>query len=93
MTNETIVAVYDTAADAVAAVQDLEDAGIPSNAISRHAEKGMSSIAPSSETTERRVSGPVCSAANPSMRTTPRFMTAVSRVVRRWSPSRCRSNT
>jgi hypothetical protein len=40
MTNETIVAVYDTAADAVAAVQDLEDAGIPSNAIRNMPRRG-----------------------------------------------------
>jgi uncharacterized protein (TIGR02271 family) len=37
MTDETIVAVYDTAAHADAAVRDLEAANVPSSAISRHA--------------------------------------------------------
>lgn len=41
MTNETIVAVYDTKAHAAAAVQDLENAGVPSSAITQHAENGM----------------------------------------------------
>ena len=36
MTDETIVAVYDTATHAEAAVRDLEAAGVPSSAISRH---------------------------------------------------------
>lgn len=36
MTDETIVAVYDTAAHAALAVSDLEAAGIPSSAISQH---------------------------------------------------------
>ena len=37
MTDETIVAVFDTAEHASAAVRDLEAAGIPSSAISQHA--------------------------------------------------------
>ncbi len=37
MTDETVVAVYDTAAHADAAVRDLEAANVPSGAISRHA--------------------------------------------------------
>ena len=37
MADETIVAVYDTAAHADAAVRDLEAANVPSSAISRHA--------------------------------------------------------
>lgn len=37
MSMETIVAVFDTAAHAAAAVQDLESAGVPSNAITQHA--------------------------------------------------------
>ncbi|MDQ2763561.1 MAG: YsnF/AvaK domain-containing protein [Pseudomonadota bacterium] len=37
MPDETIVAVYDTAAHADAAVRDLEAANVPSSAISRHA--------------------------------------------------------
>ena len=36
MTDETIVAVYDTAAHADAAVQDLQAANVPSSAITRH---------------------------------------------------------
>ena len=41
MTNETIVAVYDTEAHAAAAVNDLKSAGIPSNAINQHAKNGI----------------------------------------------------
>ncbi len=37
MNEETIVAVYDTAEHAAAAVRDLESAGVPSSAISQHA--------------------------------------------------------
>jgi uncharacterized protein (TIGR02271 family) len=40
MTDETIVAVYDTAEHAALAVRDLEAAGIPSSAISQHAAAG-----------------------------------------------------
>lgn len=40
MTDETIVAVYDTAAHADLAVRDLEAAGVPSSAISQHASSG-----------------------------------------------------
>jgi uncharacterized protein (TIGR02271 family) len=41
MTNETIVAVYDTAEHAALAVSDLEAAGIPSSAISVHAKEKL----------------------------------------------------
>ncbi|WP_428487422.1 YsnF/AvaK domain-containing protein [Rhodopila sp.] len=41
MTDETIVAVFDTAEHAAAAVRDLEAAGVPSDAITRHAEGGL----------------------------------------------------
>jgi uncharacterized protein (TIGR02271 family) len=41
MTDETIVAVYDTAEHAALAVRDLEAAGIPSSAISQHAAGGV----------------------------------------------------
>ena len=41
MTNETIVAVYDTEAHAAAAVAELENTGIPSSAINQHAKSGM----------------------------------------------------
>ena len=40
MTDETIVAVYDTTAHAEAAIADLQAAGVPDSAISRHAEAG-----------------------------------------------------
>jgi uncharacterized protein (TIGR02271 family) len=40
MTDETIVAVYDTAEHAALAVRDLEAAGVPSSAISQHAAAG-----------------------------------------------------
>ena len=43
MTDETIVAVYDTAEHAALAVRDLEAAGVPSSAISQHAGQSMSS--------------------------------------------------
>ncbi len=48
MTDETIVAVYDTAEHAALAVRDLEAAGVPSGAISQHADGGV--------TTESRTS-------------------------------------
>jgi hypothetical protein len=38
MNDETIVAVYDTAEHASLAIRDLEAAGVPPGAISRHAE-------------------------------------------------------
>jgi len=41
MNEETIVAVFDTAAHAAAAVADLESAGVPSSAITQHAKGGM----------------------------------------------------
>jgi uncharacterized protein (TIGR02271 family) len=41
MTEETIVAVYDTSEHAALAVRDLEAAGVPPSAISRHAEGGV----------------------------------------------------
>src|ERR1700712_5452602 len=40
MTDETIVAVYDTSEHAALAVRDLEAAGVPSSAISQHASGG-----------------------------------------------------
>ena len=43
MTNETIVAVYDTEDHAAAAVRDLEDAGVPSSAVTQHAKNSMTS--------------------------------------------------
>ena len=43
MTDETIVAVYDTAAHAEAAAADLRSAGVPENAISLHAGTGAMS--------------------------------------------------
>ena len=41
MTNETIVAVYDSADHAALAVRDLEAAGVPSAAITQHAKGGF----------------------------------------------------
>ena len=49
MTDETIVAVYDTAAHAEAAVAGLKSAGVPENAISMHA--GTSQMAGTTATT------------------------------------------
>ena len=55
MTNETIVAVYDSAEHAALAVQDLEAAGVPSTAITQHAKdafktgSSISSPAPARE--------------------------------------------
>ncbi len=43
MTDHTIVAVYDTAAHAEAAVRALEAANVPSSAISRHSQQGTMS--------------------------------------------------
>ena len=41
MTEETIVAVYDSAEHAALAVCDLEAAGVPSAAITQHAKGGL----------------------------------------------------
>ena len=49
MSNETIVAVYDTAEHAANAVRDLEAAGVPNNAISQH--NSTSTTAASTATT------------------------------------------
>ncbi len=49
MAIETIVAVYDTAAHADAAVRDLEAANVPSGAISRHAGSATSATPDSAE--------------------------------------------
>lgn len=46
MTDETIVAVYDTDAQADAAVRDLKAADIPADAISRHTGKAPGAVAP-----------------------------------------------
>ena len=48
MTDHTIVAVYDTAAHAEAAVRALEAANVPSSAISRHSQGGTTSGATTS---------------------------------------------
>src|SRR6188474_406018 len=55
MTDETIVAVYDTAAEADAAVRDLKAADVPADAISQHAESTPGATA--SETTPAREHG------------------------------------
>jgi uncharacterized protein (TIGR02271 family) len=45
MTDDTIVAVFDTQAHASAAVRDLENAGVPASAITQHAKGGMTTTA------------------------------------------------
>jgi uncharacterized protein (TIGR02271 family) len=55
MTGETIVAVYDTAAEADAAVRDLKAADVPADAISQHAETTPGATA--SEATPAREQG------------------------------------
>ncbi len=55
MTDQTIVAVYDTPAHAELAVQDLLQAGIPESAVHRHAQEGSyagTSTAPAARSTE-----------------------------------------
>jgi uncharacterized protein (TIGR02271 family) len=53
MTDETIVAVYDSAEHAALAVRDLEAAGIPSSAISQHAKDGYTTGSSMTTTTPR----------------------------------------
>ena len=53
MSDETIVAVYDTAAHAELAVSDLLAANVPQSSISRHAAEGMYSPEATSVTTRR----------------------------------------
>ena len=57
MTDETIVAVYDTAEHAALAVRDLEAAGVPSSAISQHSGQSMSSSSTSTTGTPPREQG------------------------------------
>ncbi len=55
MTEQTIVAVYDTPAHAELAVQDLLQAGIPASAVHRHAQEGSyagNATAPAARSTE-----------------------------------------
>ena len=56
MTDETIVAVYDSAEHATLAVRDLEAAGIPAGAIMQHA-KGGSATSASTTTTSAHEEG------------------------------------
>ena len=51
MNEETIVAVFDTAEHAAAAVRDLESAGVPSSAITQHAGTATGSMSTSTSTT------------------------------------------
>ena len=51
MTDETVVAVYDTAEHAALAVRDLEAAGVPSSAISQHAGSELRTGSTTSATT------------------------------------------
>jgi uncharacterized protein (TIGR02271 family) len=55
MTNETIVAIYDSSEQAALAVRDLEAAGVSSSAISKHADGGLT--AGSTTTTSHREQG------------------------------------
>ena len=57
MTDETIVAVYDTAEHAALAVRDLEAAGVPSSAISQHAGQSMSASSTSTMTAPPKEQG------------------------------------
>jgi uncharacterized protein (TIGR02271 family) len=57
MAYETIVAVYDTADRAEQAVRALEAAGVPSNAITRHAGGNQTASASSAATTTRQEPG------------------------------------
>jgi uncharacterized protein (TIGR02271 family) len=61
MTDETIVAIYDTEAHADAAVRDLESIAVPPSAISRHSGSSMSTHTGSGQpgTGEPGVGGPV----------------------------------
>lgn len=85
MTDETIVAVYDTAEHAALAVRDLEAAGIPSSAISQHAAGGMMTGSTATTTVaphrEQGFSGPAYLVASPSMSMTRPSTIAASRVV------------
>jgi uncharacterized protein (TIGR02271 family) len=53
MTDETIVAVYDSAEHAALAVRDLEAAGVPSGAISQHAKDGYTTGSSTTTTAPR----------------------------------------
>jgi len=57
MTDETIVAVYDSSADAALAVRDLEAAGVPSRAISQHTEGDLTTNATSTTAAPVREQG------------------------------------
>ena len=77
MNEQTLVALYDTAADADAAVRDLKAANVPAEAISQHAKSGTMSGAPRCA---NKASGPACLAA--SRITIPQYTTAASTAVR-----------
>jgi len=53
MTNETVVAVFDTAEHASRVVQDLEAAGVPSSDITQHASSGLTTGSTTSTTPVR----------------------------------------
>ena len=57
MTDETIVAVFDSAEQADAAVRDLMAADVPESAISRHANAGTASVADATDTPAPREEG------------------------------------
>lgn len=65
MAEQNLVAVYDTAAHADAAVRALEQAGVSSNAIGRHAQGGASGTAAGAGAAMDRTLGTNLSGANP----------------------------
>ncbi len=75
MADETIVAVYDTAAHAEAAVSDLQAAGVPDSAISVQAGGATTGTTATAAPCRSRASGPACSAAS---RTTTRQSTTAA---------------
>ena len=57
MNDETIVAVYDTSEHASLAIRDLETAGVPTSAISRHAEGDVTTGSTTRTAVQRREPG------------------------------------
>ena len=79
MNEETIVAVFDTAAHADAAIRDLEAADVPSSAISRHSSTKEPHPRPRPA---RRAFGRACSVASPTR--TALSMTVAWKAARMW---------
>jgi hypothetical protein len=79
MTGETIVAVYDTAAEADAAVRDLKAADVPADAIRRRAETPTGNGAMTGAAAPAREQGFWASLFGAERITTPRSSIAASR--------------